>query len=178
MVKMKALAGVVALSTLAAACSGGGAAADERSAAAEEATVPEAAPVDEAVAEEASAEEAAAADADPMATKDGVSYASLTGDAAAGKSVFAQCRTCHVTDPGMNRTGPSLAGIIGHVAGSVEGFNYSPANKDSGITWSEEQMYVYLENPQKTIPKTKMIFAGLPDAQKRADVIAYLKDPS
>lgn len=113
-----------------------------------------------------------------MATEDGVAYASLTGDAAAGKRVFAQCRTCHVTDPGVNRIGPSLAGIIGNTAGSVAGFNYSPANASSGITWTEEQMYVYLEDPQRTIPKTKMIYAGLPDAQQRADVIAYLKDPS
>lgn len=170
MVKLKALAGAVALSALTAACSGGDS--EPAEPASEEAAAPE-----EASAEAASAEEAAASD-DPMATKDGVAYASLTGDAAAGKRVFAQCRTCHVTDPGVNRTGPSLAGIMGRVAGSVDGFNYSPANKDSGITWTEEQMYVYLENPQRTIPKTKMIFAGLPDAQRRADIIAYLKDPS
>lgn len=175
MIRMKALAGAVALSALATACSGGG---SEPSEPAEPtaAAAPEEAPAEEAPTEAAPVE-AAAAD-DPMATKDGVEYASLTGDAARGKLVFAQCRTCHVTDPGVNRTGPSLAGIVGRTAGSVEGFNYSPANANSGITWTEEQMYVYLENPQRTIPKTKMIFAGLPDAQKRADVIAYLKDPS
>ncbi|MEL6876125.1 MAG: c-type cytochrome [Pseudomonadota bacterium] len=132
---------------------------------------------EEAPTEEGSAEEAAVAD-DPMATEDGVAYASLTGDASAGKRVFAQCRTCHVTDPGVNRIGPSLAGIVGSKAGAVDGFNYSPANANSGITWTEEQMYVYLEDPQRAIPKTKMIYAGLPDAQQRADVIAYLKDPS
>lgn len=164
MVKIKALGATAALSILVAACSGGGSEPAE--------------PVEEAVpAEEEAAEEAAATD-DPMATKDGVEYASLTGDAAKGKLIFAQCRTCHVTDPGVNRTGPSLAGIMGSEAGSVEGFNYSPANANSGINWTEEQMYVYLEDPQRIIPKTKMIFAGLPNAQDRADVIAYLKNPS
>ncbi len=173
MIKMKAFIGAVAMSALAAACSGGEPEPSEPAeASSQEATAPE-----EATTEEGSAEEAAVAD-DPMATEDGVAYASLTGDAAAGKRVFAQCRTCHVTDPGVNRIGPSLAGIVGSKAGAVDGFNYSPANADSGITWTEEQMYVYLEDPQRTIPKTKMIYAGLPGAQQRADVIAYLKDPS
>jgi cytochrome c len=102
----------------------------------------------------------------------------LTALAAAGKVVFAQCRTCHVTDPGVNKTGPSLAGIIGRPAGSVPGFNYSPANKGSGITWTKEKLFQYLEKPQRVIPKTKMIFAGIPDAQKRANLIAYLENPS
>ncbi|MEM8917376.1 MAG: c-type cytochrome [Pseudomonadota bacterium] len=173
MIRMKAFVGAVAMSALAAACSGGESEPSEPAeASAEEAMAPE-----DTTTEEGSAEEAAVAD-DPMATEDGVAYASLTGDAAAGKRVFAQCRTCHVTDPGVNRIGPSLAGIIGKEAGAVDGFNYSPANANSGISWTEEQMYVYLEDPQRTIPKTKMIYAGLPDAQQRADVIAYLKDPS
>jgi cytochrome c len=109
---------------------------------------------------------------------DGTTLASFTGDAAAGKLVFAQCRTCHVTDAGVNKTGPSLAGIIGRKAGSVPGFSYSPANSASGITWTKEKLFQYLEKPQRVIPKTKMIFAGLPDAQKRANVIAYLENPS
>jgi cytochrome c len=109
---------------------------------------------------------------------DGTTLASFTGDAAAGKLVFAQCRTCHVTDPGVNKTGPSLAGIIGRKAGTAAGFSYSPANANSGITWTKEKLFQYLEKPQRVIPKTKMIFAGLPDAQKRANVIAYLENPS
>ncbi|MGB3379473.1 MAG: cytochrome c family protein, partial [Allopontixanthobacter sediminis] len=121
---------------------------------------------------------AAGAPADQWATTDGIAYASLTGDAAAGKVVFAQCRSCHVTEPGVNKTGPSLAGIVGRTAGSVDGYNYSPANANSGITWTEEHLYAYLENPQRVVPKTKMIFPGLRDAQKRADVIAYLKNPT
>ncbi len=178
MVRMKTVVAMAALSALTAACSGGGSESSEPEPTTTEAEAPEAEP---APAEEASAE--APADTGPpavddVATLDGVEYASLTGDEAAGKRVFAQCRTCHVTDPGVNRTGPSLAGIIGREAGSVDGFNYTEANANSGITWTEEKMFQYLENPQRVIPKTKMIFAGLPDAQKRADVIAYLKDPS
>ena len=102
-------------------------------------------------------------------------YASLTGDAAKGKTVFVQCQVCHVVEEGQNRIGPSLYGIVGRPAGSIAGFAYSPANKNSGITWSEEEMYKYLEAPQQTIPGTKMVFAGLKNPQDRADVIAYLK---
>jgi cytochrome c len=83
-----------------------------------------------------------------------------------------------VTDAGVNKTGPSLNGIIGRAAGSVAGFNYSPANKGSGITWSKEKLFQYLEKPQRVVPQTKMIFAGIPDAQKRADLIAYLENPA
>jgi cytochrome c len=175
MIKMKAVTGAIVLSTLVAACSGGGSEKIESSE--ENGPAEETAPAEEAVSEEASSEQSATSEPS-LGTKDGIAYASLTGDATAGKLVFAQCRTCHVTDPGVNRTGPSLNSIIGREAGTVEGYKYSQANAESGITWSEEQMYAYLENPQKTIPKTKMIFAGIPDAQKRADVIAYLKDPS
>ena len=181
MIKNSALAGVIALSTLLAACSGGG---SEPAAPAEEeaATPAEEAPAEEPAGDEAATDEAPAeettSDSGGLTTKDGIAYASLTGDAEKGKRVFAQCRTCHVTDPGINRTGPTLAGIVGSNAGQVEGYNYSPANSNSGLTWTEEQLYVYLENPRATIPNTKMIFMGLPKAQDRADVIAYLKDPS
>jgi cytochrome c len=104
-----------------------------------------------------------------------VTFASLTGDAAKGEKVFGQCKTCHVAEKGVNRVGPSLHGVIGRTAGSIEGFKYSPANKNSGIVWSEEQLFTYLEAPQKTIKGTYMAFAGLKNPQDRADVIAYLK---
>ena len=172
--RIKAMASVTALAMITAACSGGESEPTEPAepAAMEE---PEAASAEEAPAEEAPAEEAAL---DDMATTDGVTFASLTGDAAAGKIVFAQCQSCHTTEAGVNKTGPSLAGIVGRAAGSISDFNYSPANASSGITWTEEQLYVYLENPQRVVPKTKMIYPGQADAQKRADVIAYLKNPS
>jgi cytochrome c len=168
MVKKKAVAGVVALSALMAACSGGGSESKEPEKTAEAAAPTTAAP----------AAPAGPPAADDVATLDGTTLASFTGDAAAGKLAFAQCRTCHVTDAGVNKTGPSLAGIIGRKAGTVPGFNYSPANSASGFTWTKEKLFQYLEKPQRVIPKTKMIFAGLPDAQKRANVIAYLENPS
>lgn len=173
MLKIQAMASAAVLAVMTAACSGG-----ESEPAEPAATAEPAAPA--VVETTAAAEPAAATDApaDQWATTDGIAYASLTGDAAAGKVVFAQCRSCHVTDPGVNKTGPSLAGIVGRTAGSVDGFNYSPANANSGIEWTEEHLYAYLENPQRVVPKTKMIFPGLREAQKRADVIAYLKNPT
>lgn len=112
---------------------------------------------------------------DNVETMDGTTFASFTGDAAKGETVFIQCKSCHVLEEGVNRIGPSLAGIVGREAGTVEGFNYSEANANSGITWSKEKLFQYLENPQRVIPGTKMAFAGLPQAQDRADIIAYLE---
>jgi cytochrome c len=174
MIKSNALVGVVALSALVAACSGGGSESKEPEKTAE--ATP--APAPAAPAAPAPAAPAGPPAATDVATLDGTTFASFTGNAAAGKLVFAQCRTCHVTDAGVNKTGPSLNGIIGRAAGTVAGFNYSPANKGSGITWSKEKLFQYLEKPQRVVPQTKMIFAGLPDAQKRADLIAYLENPS
>jgi cytochrome c len=175
MIKTRAMVGAVALSALLAACSGGG---EEKKASAEPAA-PAAAPAPApAPAAPAAPAASAAPAADDLTTLDGTQFASFTGNAAAGKIVFAQCRTCHVTDPGVNKTGPSLAGIIGRKAGTVPGFTYSPANLGSGITFTKEKLFQYLEKPQRVIPKTKMIFAGIPDAQKRADVIAYLEAPN
>ena len=174
MKRSKALIGAIALSTLAAACSGGGSAPAEPEATDE----PTAAAPAEEPATPPPAEDAGPPAADDVATLDGTEYANFTGDAAAGKAVFAQCRTCHTTEEGKNMTGPSLHNVVGREAGTVAGFNYSDANKNSGITWTEQKLFQYLEKPQRVIPGTKMIFPGLPDAQKRADVIAYLKNPT
>ena len=116
--------------------------------------------------------------ADNVDTVSGVKYASYTGDAAKGKVAFITCQTCHSIDPGVNKIGPSLHAVVGRKAGSIAGFTYSAANKDSGITWTPEKLFQYLENPQRVVPGTKMTFAGFPDPQKRADVIAYLKTNS
>lgn len=117
----------------------------------------------------------AAPAADSTDTLSGATYASFTGDAASGEKVFAQCKTCHSPEAGQNRIGPSLHAIVGRAAGSVANYTYSPANKNSGITWTEAKLFQYLENPQRVVPGTKMTFAGVKDDQKRADVIAYLK---
>ncbi len=97
------------------------------------------------------------------------------GNAAAGQKVFVQCKTCHVTDKGVNRIGPSLAGVVGRKAGTVPGFKYSAANLKSGVTWNAPTLFKYLEAPMKFMPGTKMTFGGLKKPQDRADVIAFLK---
>lgn len=168
MIKAHSFIGAVALCALLAACSEG-----------EEQKAADPAPTAAPVAAEPAAPAASATPAkDDLSTLDGTQLASFTGNAAAGKLVFAQCRACHVTDAGVNRLGPSLAGIVGRTAGTVSGFSYSPANANSDIVWTKEKLFQFLEKPQRIMPKTKMIFAGLPDAQKRADVIAYLEAPN
>ena len=97
-------------------------------------------------------------------------------DPAAGEKVFAQCRACHQVGPNAkNAVGPHLNGLIGRTAGSVEGYNYSPANKNSGLTWDEATFRDYIQNPKAKIPGTKMVYAGLKDEQRINDLIAYLK---
>lgn len=117
--------------------------------------------------------------ADNTDTVAGVKYASYTGDAAKGKVAFLTCQTCHAIDAGVNKIGPSLHAVVGRAAGKEPGYTYTVANRDSGITWTEDKLFQYLENPQRVVPGTKMTFAGWPtDPQKRADVIAYLKTNS
>ena len=102
-------------------------------------------------------------------------YAKLHGDAAAGAKSFVACKACHVTTAGVNRIGPSLHAVVGRKAGSIPNFQYSSANKNSGITWSEAKLFEYLEAPQKIVPGTKMSYPGMKNPQDRANVIAYLK---
>ncbi len=98
------------------------------------------------------------------------------GDPAAGEKVFKKCKACHVVDQKKNRLGPHLIGIIGRTAGSVEGFKYSKAMQEAGITWDETTIDDYLADPKGYVPKNKMAFKGLPKEEDRADVIAYLKE--
>ena len=113
--------------------------------------------------------------ADNTDTLTGVKLASFTGDAAKGATDFVTCKTCHAIEVGVNKIGPSLHNVVGRKAGSIAGYSYSAANKGSGITWTPEKLFQYLEAPQRVVPGTKMSFAGFPEPQKRADVIAYLK---
>ena len=97
-------------------------------------------------------------------------------DAAAGEAVFRQCRACHSIGPGArNLVGPELNGLAGRKAGSVEGFAYSDANKNSGITWDEAVFKEYIANPLAKIPGTKMQFVGEKNPKNAADLWAYLK---
>ena len=97
------------------------------------------------------------------------------GDADAGKNVFKKCHACHNVGEGAhNAVGPELNGIVGRKAGTAEGYNYSDANKGSGITWDAATLDVYLKDPKAKVPGTKMAFPGLPNDKDRADVIAYL----
>ncbi|MGO4387370.1 cytochrome c family protein [Microvirga sp. 2YAF29] len=97
-------------------------------------------------------------------------------DAAAGEKVFTQCRACHQIGPtAKNAVGPELNGLFGRHSGSVEGYSYSAANKNSGITWDEATFREYIKDPKAKIPGTKMIYVGLKDEQRVNDLVAYLK---
>lgn len=103
------------------------------------------------------------------------SSAFAAGDPDAGAKVFNKCKACHQIGPGAkNVVGPELNGLNGRKTGAVEGYNYSDANKNSGITWDEATFLEYISGPQKKIPGTKMTFAGIPDETDRANLWAYI----
>ncbi|KAJ2144189.1 iso-1-cytochrome c [Coemansia sp. RSA 678] len=101
------------------------------------------------------------------------------GNAKNGAKLFkTRCAQCHtVEEGGANKVGPNLHGLFGRKTGQVEGFKYTEANKKAGITWSEDTLFDYLENPKKFIKGTSMAFAGFKKEKERNDVIAHLKDP-
>jgi cytochrome c len=97
-------------------------------------------------------------------------------EAESGKVVFNKCRACHQVGEGAKQmVGPVLNGLVGRKAGTVEGYNYSAANKNSGIVWDEPTFREYIKDPRAKIPGTKMVFAGLKDEQEISDLFAYLK---
>jgi cytochrome c len=103
----------------------------------------------------------------------------LTGanaaDPAAGQKVFkSACAICHPVMQGKNGLGPSLFGIVGSRSGQVPGFHYSAPNQKADLTWDEATLDKYLQAPGVVIPHTTMVYAGLKDDAKRADLIAYL----
>lgn len=97
------------------------------------------------------------------------------GDAARGEKLFEECAACHATESGENKLGPSLHGLFQRKAGELADFRFSPALKRSGITWTAQTLDVFIADPQKTVPANRMPYAGMPDADKRADLIAYLQ---
>ena len=102
--------------------------------------------------------------------------AALAQDAAAGEKVFAQCRACHqVGETAKNGVGPVLNGLFGRKSGTIPGYNYTDANKNSGIVWDEATFSDYIKDPRAKIPGTKMVYPGLKEEQRIKDLIAYLK---
>ncbi|PDT82752.1 cytochrome C [Bradyrhizobium sp. Y36] len=117
-----------------------------------------------------SARSVLAAIAITIAGASGLAHAS--GDVARGQTLYKGCADCHSINE--NAVGPMHRGVVGRKAGSVPGYDYSPDLKASGIVWTEENLDKWLAEPQAMVPETKMFF-DVPDAQDRADIIAYLK---
>jgi len=105
-----------------------------------------------------------------------------TADARAeggGEAVFKRnCSICHSLDPGKNRVGPSLAGVVGRPASSAPNFHYSPANAGSGIVWTKGKLDEYLADPQRMVPGTSMLFPGLKNPDDRQALIEFLAENS
>jgi cytochrome c len=98
------------------------------------------------------------------------------GDPVNGKAVFKKCLPCHRVGPGAGTVvGPELNGIVGRKAASIEGYGYSKAMRNSGVTWDEAALTQYLHGPRGMIPGVNMTFPGIAKDQDIADVIAYLK---
>ena len=90
-----------------------------------------------------------------------------------GEQVYARCIACHAL--AYDRVGPRHCGLLGRRAGSVPGFAYSPAMKNSGLVWDEKTLNRFLAKPMAVVPGTAMTYDGVPDARDRSDLIAYLK---
>jgi cytochrome c len=96
-------------------------------------------------------------------------------DVAAGKTSFNKCLVCHAIGEGAkNKIGPELNGLDGRKAGTVEGYSYSDANKNSGITWNEAEFKEYIRDPKAKIPDTKMAFAGIKNDKEVNDLWAFV----
>jgi cytochrome c len=101
--------------------------------------------------------------------------AAVAQDVAAGEQSFRKCLPCHSVGPdARNKVGPLLNGLPGRKSGTIEGYSYTDANKNSGITWDETTFKDYITDPRAKIPGTKMVFAGIKNDKERADLWAYL----
>jgi cytochrome c len=100
----------------------------------------------------------------------------LAQDLAAGENSFKKCAPCHAVGEGAkNKVGPLLNGLEGRKTGTIEGYTYSEANKNSGITWDEASFLDYIKDPKAKIPGTKMVFAGIKNENEAKSLWAYLK---
>ena len=111
--------------------------------------------------------------------------AAQAADPAAGESIFnKRCKACHTIEPGKNKVGPSLFGVIGRQAGTIDGFKYSKSYVEAGkggLTWSEDKVVEYLLDPKGYMrevtgdkkARSKMVFK-LKDEGERQDVASYL----
>ncbi|MEA1676910.1 cytochrome c family protein [Nitrospirillum sp. BR 11163] len=105
----------------------------------------------------------------------GTAVAQTAGDPVKGEKVFQRCKACHSAEKdGADKLGPNLWGVVGRKSASEDGFNYSPAMKAANKTWDAATLDVYLTKPAALVPGTRMAFPGIPSAQDRVDVIAYL----
>jgi cytochrome c len=103
-------------------------------------------------------------------------YSAQAQDVAAGENSFKKCLPCHAVGPdAKNKVGPVLNGLDGRHSGSIEGYSYSDANKNSGITWDEAQFLDYIKDPRAKIKGTKMIFPGIKNENEAKSLWAYLK---
>src|SRR4029078_9072164 len=93
----------------------------------------------------------------------------------AGEEFSRKCQACHSLEPARRTVGPTLRGVIGRAAGSIEGYTYSDAMTRSGLFWSPDALEKFLADPSHFVPGTKMIFTGLRRPEDRANVIAYLE---
>jgi len=101
-----------------------------------------------------------------------------TQDATRGEKYFEDCASCHTLASGENGVGPSLFGVFGRKAGTLDDYRYSPALKRSGIVWSPQTLDNFIADPQKAVPTNRMPYAGMTNAGERADLIAYLQKMS
>ncbi len=100
----------------------------------------------------------------------------LAQDITAGERSWNKCRACHQIGEGAkNLVGPQMNGLFGRHSGAVEGYSFSAANKNSGITWDEAVFAEYIKDPKAKIPGTKMIFAGIKNDKEIQDLTAFLK---
>lgn len=107
----------------------------------------------------------------------GVANAGAAQDVKNGQNVFdSSCGNCHTVKEGKHKSGPSLFGVVGRTAGSLDGFVYSDAMKASGIVWTAEKLDAFALNPKGVVEQTKMKFGGVKNDKSRADLLAYLAD--